>query len=311
MAGIAEVIEQEGFALGCIVLAHMDKQGPGPLEQSLAKRDLFDDIEETATRLGTPLLRVSDPNQPTELSRIRDRGTNVVMSCSAPIFRNPFLKAFDGWVFNFHGSRRYRGRGGLTWCILNGLTDDAVALHWVDKGIDTGDVVAEEPFEWAADAYPIDMIRAQGPCFPALTRRFLAMLREGTVDRKPWRAERPYFPGLRTDQDGWIDWRWRPDHIEKCVRAFGWPYAGASALLEYPDRSRRTRVHVGRCSLPQSGESELHPVANGSILQRRSDGGLDVVGGGGLIHIESLRDGDDEVPAADLGRNGMRFVCQP
>lgn len=307
MFEVATALVEGGFDIACVV-SHIDdsagKEGP---EAFLASQGLFRNIEEIASAAEAPLMRLDNPNAPEAIRQIRDTGANTVLSVSAPVLKPDFLDAFGGWTFNFHGSRRYRGRGGLSWVILKGITDDAVVLHWMDRGIDTGDRVADEPFSWSQDAYPIDLFRTQRTAFKTLTQRWLDMVRAGGIAKTPQDPDRPYLPALNTDEDGWIDWSRPPEEVERVVRAFGWPYAGASSRIEGAGHDDEARLRIARCSVRDRSASATDTFSDGSVLACDPQRGIDVVCGGGVLRIETLREGPDEVPVGENIRAGMRM----
>ncbi len=307
---VASVLAEGNVKIGTVVSHLRDAKPKEGIEGALAENGLFPSLREIAEKADAPFLYLPDPNAPDAIDQIREKGVNLVLSLSAPILKPAFIDAFDGWVFNFHGSHHYRGRAGLSWIILNGFSEDAVVLHWIDYGIDTGDVVAEAPYNWSDDAYPLDLFRAERPCIENLTRNFLAMLADGAIPKIPQNPSRPYFPSLITNEDGWIDWNWSPEEAKLAVRGFGWPYQGASALLENACRSERGRVQIGRCLVPR-GALNTHPLANGCILASQKEGDIDVACGGGVLRIKTFRQGNDEIPAGNLARAGMRLRKGP
>ncbi|MBM3267349.1 MAG: phosphoribosylglycinamide formyltransferase [Candidatus Sericytochromatia bacterium] len=58
-----------------------------------------------------------------------------------------FLRAYPGRVVNIHpaDTRRHKGGGGYEWALREGLTETCVTVHYVDEGMDTGDIIAQAP----------------------------------------------------------------------------------------------------------------------------------------------------------------------
>lgn len=310
MVPVVEGLRQAGVVtVTCVASQRAPGNELGPVEAALAGEGLFEDPHRLGERLGVPVLHLPRPDD-RAARRLRELGAEAVFSLSAPILPPDFLDAFHGRVFNFHGSRVYRGRAGLSWNILNGIESDAVVSHWIDAGIDTGDWIDEEAYGWADDALPVDLIRAQRPCFARLAKRLAERLRDGEVPRRP-PPERPYLPGLRTDEDGWVDWRWTAGEIVRAARAFGFPYAGASATLESAGRTRARRVRLGRCeAVPRTGAG-LHPLCAGAVLRSVPGGGAVVGCGDGAVRLRTVGvDGEDR-PAGDVVRVGMRLSGRP
>lgn len=179
-------------------------------------------------------------------------------------------------------------------------------LHWIDSGIDTGAAIVEQAFEWPKTAYPIDIMAAQKSSLPELAAGFRAAISTDLVNSKAQSNARPYFPALNTETDGKIDWHWNRSEIERCVRAFGWPYAGSGTTLILPDRQTKRKIHIARAKVGASGW--VHPLACGVVLAHTKDGAAEIACKDGSVLVESIRDGIHELPAGNTIRVGSRLT---
>jgi methionyl-tRNA formyltransferase len=308
LGAAVDALLQAGLKVVSIASQSPLQQPDGPIETYLATKGLHESLGGLVRRLRLPFVHTSDPNDGATIAAIKQTGANAVLSVSAPIIRANFLGAFDGLVFNIHGSKRYRGRAGLSWLILNDdrLCEDAWVLHWIDAGIDTGAAIVEQPFTWPKIAYPIDIMSAQRASIPALIAGFRAALSGHSVASQPQPNARSYFPALQTNLDGKIDWRWTAGEIERCVRAFGWPYSGAKTILVSPDRQTRRDIQIARVSIGTA--ASLHSLACGVVLAHSKSGSAEVACRDGSVLVETLRDGDGERPAGDVIRVGCRLT---
>ena len=72
----------------------------------------------------------------------------VIVLTGAPIIRTPMLRTASLGVLNLHGSLlpHYRGTRVEVWQVRNGDLDKAgLTIHYVEPGVDTGDIVAQVP----------------------------------------------------------------------------------------------------------------------------------------------------------------------
>jgi len=308
LGAAVDALLQAGLKVVAIASQSPLRQPDGPIETYLATKGLHESLDAIVGRLKLPFVHTPDPNDAAAIAAIKQTGANAVVSVSAPIIRANFLGAFDGLVFNIHGSRRYRGRAGLSWLILNDdrLCEDAWVLHWIDAGIDTGAAIVEQPFTWPKTAYPADIMSAQRASIAALMAGFRTAISANSVASRPQATVRPYFPALKTELDGVINWQWTASEIERCVRAFGWPYAGASTVLVSPDRERRRDIRIARVRIGTS--ASLHPLACGVVLAHSRGGSAEVACCDGSVLVETIRDGDGERPAGDVVRVGCRLT---
>ncbi len=276
--------------------------------QGYRQRGWYRDLDEAAQRMGARFLRTPDLNSDDSVRALKAGGVNLILSVSAPVLRAQFLQAFSGFVFNIHGSAVYRGRAGLSWAILNGLQADRVVLHWAAPAIDAGRVVAERPYAWPAGCYPIDIMASQFQAYPPLLAEFAALLRTGRIPcADPGADAKLYFPSIHGERDGLLRWDWAPEAVETFVRAFGWPYAGAFGWFR-DSRGHTAAVPLARCGLVVDDARRFHPFSNGVPVRYGPEGSVDVVAGGRLLRLLTVRTGWDEAPAGTAVRLGGRFV---
>jgi methionyl-tRNA formyltransferase len=104
----------------------------------------------------------------------------------ADIVPQPVLDAFPEGVINPHFGvlPAYRGMNVAEWSILN---DDPVGIsvHFVDAGVDTGDIVAREPINVAAGDSLQSVREKQRRASVGLVTAAVSHIATGTVDRTP------------------------------------------------------------------------------------------------------------------------------
>ena len=73
----------------------------------------------------------------------------IVVANFSQIIRNRIRSIPRLGVLNFHPSLlpRYRGPTPLYWILRQGETSSGVTVHFIDEGIDTGPIVAQESFQ--------------------------------------------------------------------------------------------------------------------------------------------------------------------
>jgi methionyl-tRNA formyltransferase len=269
--------------------------------------EIYASVFECASEHGLELVETEDVNGADAIAAIRGRHLDAAMSFSARwILRREVLDLFDGRVLNLHASPLplYRGGGGPSWMIMNGHTRSAIVLHLVDLGVDSGPVVLRAEADVGVPApYPFDHFKVQRRLARELLERFFEGVRAGArFTLEPLDLTRgTYFPRLRTEVNGVIDWHWPAADIERTIRAFGWPYRGASTW------SGDRRLLVARAELRDPGE-RFHPFMAGLAIGVAADGGVRVVCGDGSLTVVSLRSGAAERPASEVIRIGERLT---
>ncbi|RLE27398.1 MAG: hypothetical protein DRJ65_02960 [Acidobacteria bacterium] len=215
------------------------------------------------------------------------------------IFRREVIDLFGGRLFNFHAARLPldRGAGAYSWRILMGERRGGISIHVLDEGIDTGDLVMQKCIDFPQSCrIPEDYFRIDIPLRNQLVAEFIdAMISGDPLERRAQDyTQSTYWPRLNTPLQGFIDWRWSSEEIERFVCAFDSPYAGASTY-------RRGKVVHLRGGERLNGS--FHPFQAGLVFRitnRRlyvatRDGVLiinDVVDEGGLPMTDKMRLGD-------------------
>ena len=154
------------------------------------------------------------------------------------LIRDPLLSLGRICCLNFHPAPLpdFRGLGGINVAILEGLAEWGVSCHFVDEGIDTGDVVDVERFpidQTAETAYSLDL-RSQEELL-ALFRRVTALALAG--DELPRRPQADLGPSRYVDRAEFESLRLvRPgDDLARKLRAFWYP-PHPGAVLELDGR---------------------------------------------------------------------------
>ena len=136
-------------------------------------------------------------------------------------------------AINLHPSLlpKYRGRAPINWAILNGETELGVTAHFVDEGMDTGNIIEQIRFELFEEQDVGDALQIMYPIYQKLTRLVLGYLDSRQIPEKPQNhSQSTTFP-QRKPQDGLIDWHQPASHIRNLIRALAKPYPGAFTYL--------------------------------------------------------------------------------
>lgn len=189
-------------------------------------------LRRKAERLDVPFRTDSEVNDPSFVQWVRSQEVdlNVSMSFDQIIQRELRDAAPRGFI-NCHAGALpyYRGRSVLNWAIINGEEEFGVTVHYMDGGIDTGDII-EQRFApiTQTDDYASVLDKAVDLCATTL-QSALVQLRDGNVDRIPQDEIHPtgFYCSRRREGDEWIDWSWTTERIHNFVRAIAPPAPGA------------------------------------------------------------------------------------
>jgi methionyl-tRNA formyltransferase len=218
------------------------------------------------------------------------------------IFNKKLIDAFNSRILNVHTGDlpNYRGAGGGSWQVLNNEKKIVSHVQQMLVQVDRGPILFGEEEPLPDKAYPLDVKQAGKNAMERLLKRLgLAIINKEIVELLAQEEENAsYFPRLNTSLDGWIDFSWSVDQVERFIRAFSYPYPGAAfSYMGITYRAKQSRKR--QCSV------DFHPFCNGFIVNKDHNS-LHVVCSGGVICLTEIFD-IDENPVSlkkfKLGKN--------
>ncbi len=262
-------------------------------------------LQQQAVRLGVPIYRPSRVNDPQFVREVEKLNSDLNISVSYnQILGSRIRETAPLGFINFHAGKLpyYRGRNVINWALINGEEEIGVTAHFVDDGIDTGDIILQRtlPMSWT-DTYGSVLERVQG-AFPQLVCDAVELLASGSAERtKQSHLVGSYFSGRQTG-DEWIDWSDTSRNIYNFIRAITRPGPGAQTLLSSQE------IKVWRAHYDSSWTK--YRATPGEVIGRRSDGVL-VKTGDSLLLLQEIetRHGFAEVPKWRIGTR-LGVNCQ-
>ena len=267
------------------------------------------DIYTTANELGIALFDhcVSDESI---LTVAREFEIDIIVSCSWRYRISALLiEAMNGNIFNLHPSilPHERGSGTFSYRIMNEKKFVAATFHQVDEGLDTGPIVRSK-FNEIDDTnlIPQDLLIETNKIYEGIIDEFLEDCKFDlnlSFDLKQQSLLfGSYLPLLNTEVNGVIDFNWSIDEVERFIRAFSFPYPGASCRLD----SLRVQIPFARIK----ERVNAHPFLTGRVNFINIDGSVDIILRDGILNIPMLILDCKKVASADLAKLTSRFWSQ-
>lgn len=181
---------------------------------------------------------------------------------------------------NVHASLlpAYRGSSPANWAIINGEKTTGVTTMMTDKGIDTGDILAQKEIAIKDGETAGELTLRLANEGAELLIETLKRIEEGTCERKPQEEERSSYYPLLKKEDGRIDWTQPAEAIANLIRGLH-PWPGAFTVSPWGT----LKVLSARAS--QNQEKRL-PAA---IIAADEKNGLFVQTGEGVLEILTLQ----------------------
>ena len=250
-------------------------------------------VKRCAGSLGLPLAQPADLRSEAARRLLREAAPDLlVVVAYGLILPAPVLEIPTHGCLNIHASLlpRWRGAAPIQRAILAGDTVTGITLMQMDKGLDTGPIIAQR-------RCPIEVRETAG----TLHDRLAALGAELIVDVLPGylrgeidvvaqpEAGACYAPKL-DKREARVDWCQPAVEIERQIRAFNpWPVA-QTRLEGEPLRLWEARL----------GENDIDRGDPGEVLQVDREGVTIATGEGTLILLTVQRPGKRPVSARDL-----------
>jgi methionyl-tRNA formyltransferase len=156
-------------------------------------------------------------------------------------------------VINFHYGKlpRYRGRFVVTHIILNGEKETCATAHYMDKGLDTGDVIYEERVKIRPDDTARTLYFRCTEAALVLLERVIKNTAVGKkLPRKKQKGAANYYP-FEEPNGCRIDLNWTKTKIERFIRALTFEPI-STPLIDVGDR----RFRVSPIEKPEESASK-------------------------------------------------------
>lgn len=184
------------------------------------------------------------------------------------IFRSGIRNFPELKTINCHAGKLpfYRGRNILNWALINDEKEFGITVHYMDEGIDTGDIILQETYPITdLDDYRTLLERAYDGCADVLYRA-VKMIQNGNVKviRQADIDPVGMYCGMRGEGDEIIDWKQSSRELFNFIRALCTPGPQATSWI------RGSKITINRAKMVEGA----HTYKNipGQVIGRTPDG---------------------------------------
>ncbi len=192
-------------------------------------------LKKFATEKELNIFQPKDPNGQQSIEFYKSLQFDYIVSVQYDkILKDDVLSLAERGALNLHFAPlpKYRGCYPISWAIIEGKPA-GVTLHWMDKGIDTGDIICKkeiltEPDKTAREIYEIvtDLGRE-------IFQEMVPKIFSGETIRYPQDNKNASYYPHGEPYGRTIDWSWSSQMISRFIRAFTFfPYPAARTYYE-------------------------------------------------------------------------------
>lgn len=208
-------------------------------------------------------------NSESFINKVKKYKCDLLVSMSFnQIFRNEIINVPKLGVINCHAGKLpfYRGRNILNWALINDEKEFGITVHYVDEGIDTGDIINQKTYAISErDNYKSLLELAYEECANILYETLL-LVKDDRHQRIKQSTIHPvgFYCGRRGEGDEIINWNQTSREIYNFIRAICDPGPKATTFL------KGESVKINSSELIEGAVEYLGTV--GQILYKQDDG---------------------------------------
>lgn len=192
-------------------------------------------IHEVAEKNNIPYLKFRHINDKEIIERLQEIAPDYIFVIGlSQLIKQELIDCAQKGAIGFHPTPlpKFRGRAAMVWQMLLGVHESMVSMFYIDEGMDSGDILGQEPYYIDDTDYAIDIENKSNDSLKILAARVLNGLMTDTIaPRKQNEAEATYLL-IRRPEDGLIDWHNPVDQVQLLIRAVSRPYPGAFGMYE-------------------------------------------------------------------------------
>jgi methionyl-tRNA formyltransferase len=185
-------------------------------------------LKQWAQDLNIPFIVSENVNDVEFIERVKIFNADLFLSMSFnQILKASILSVPHRGFINCHAGKLpfYRGRNPLNWALINDEKEFGITVHFIDEGIDTGDIIVQD-IEHISDAddYASLLARAVEGCALSVEKAIKLLLADDFLPTKQSSIHPvgTYF-GRRIAGDEFIDFNWSARRLFNFVRAITSP----------------------------------------------------------------------------------------
>jgi methionyl-tRNA formyltransferase len=187
-----------------------------------------------AEEYNIPVLQPEKVKTPEFVEKLRALSPEVIVVVAfGQILSQAILDIPPKGCINVHGSLlpKYRGAGPIQWSIINGDKTTGVTTMYMDKGLDTGDMILKREFEILEKETAQELHDKMSAVGAEVLIETLALIEQGKAPRTSQNHDEHTYAPMLDKTTGKVDWSKSAREIFNLIRGtYPWPGAYSSYM---------------------------------------------------------------------------------
>jgi len=218
-------------------------------------------LDEFCLKHDLELVKIKNVNEQIVLNKIKEKELDWLFIIGwSQIAKSEILNAPKNAVIGMHPTLlpQGRGRASIPWAIIKGLKKTGVTAFKLDKGVDTGPIIAQKEIKISKNETATTLYEKVNDSHIVLIETILNNINSGNIkliEQDDTKATE--WPG-RKPEDGKLNFEMSVEEVDRLVRATTHPYPGAFLI----EGNKKKIIWAGRIAHEQN-----NVVANNNILK--------------------------------------------
>lgn len=193
------------------------------------KKMMFTPVKEKALEYDLPIAQPERIKEEAFIKELEQLNPDVIVVVAfGQILPERILNIPQYGCINVHASLlpAYRGAAPIQWAVIDGLEESGVTTMYMEKGLDTGDIICQSRVKLAADETGGSLFERLAKEGANLLLKTLEQLENGTATRIKQDDSKSSYAGMLSKEMGLLDFSKDADVLERLVRGLNpWPSA--------------------------------------------------------------------------------------
>lgn len=194
----------------------------------------------------------------------------------------------------------YRGVNGIRWALLNGEEKTGVTLHYMDSGIDTGDIIARVAFPITAEDDILSLMKKSKMAGLHLLKNCWPQISSGEVHAAPQDESVAKYYSSEMAPSEIIDWSRSNIQIHNLIRASVAPFPGVHTFCSANGLDIKRSVILD--SIGSAGAA--------GTVEKIDDDGVEIATGAGNLLVTEIEIEGLPAPISKLSELGCTVGTQ-
>ena len=195
---------------------------------------IFSDVKKVALEHDIPVFQPLKASEETFVESIKQLNPDIiVVAAYGQILRENILELPKYRCINVHASLlpKYRGASPIQWAVINGEKETGVTIMYMEKGLDTGDMILTRKLELAPDetagSLHDRLMELGGPTL----LEAMDQIEAGTAHPIPQNNDEATYVGMIKKSMGELDFNNKTEYLERLIRGLI-PWPGAFTFID-------------------------------------------------------------------------------